>query len=739
MTEFTAVGSELVDRFTIVSSIPTPDSLSPRWRAADKVAGGEVLITPLAISIDPADVSTLKTLSARLQKLSHPHIRRHIGLWEYNTTLFIVDELSIQLGIDLDAALLSDEDLQSILTALEYAETLGFTHSSFDIPWFSSRAERPFLIQYLGWPLWSLTGKRTSPAGPAAQRFAHWLLKQTGSESFSTAGALALQPGLTDVARTIIAAGQREQAHRFSDLTQQLIYEGLAATITTSSNRLKPTPYAMATTPHRNATILAPSELDSKVSGFNPNHLLIGMALLIIAGFVFFVLPGLIGPNDRAPATATPRPATEASLLPVPGPAPIAQARDKIAREQVTALAEQFLRQLISLEDLGIGLWNAKKLAELNARAIEADESFRQSNNLQAVENYRALLKTVTELNNQLPELQETYLAAAQAALAQYEPTLALTNWEISARLNPNDQQIQSTWLKVKNIPAIQALIAEAALAKEKGELVTAKTILRKAVTLFEDWEPSQNALIAVNDAIAKEGYQNAMTAGFNQLAAGRYLEAEQAFQRALNLTKDNSEANDGLIQVQQARLNASIESQLQRAREAAIAGQWLDAKTAFEQILQTAPGINSIQSEIEQMNLRIAHQTALNNFLADPARLQSDTQFKSAQALAIEISQLAPPFGSLRALLPKLTRLITNARRPVVLTINSDEKTQITVLRRGEDGQLGTLRQRALTLIPGRYTLTGSRIGYRDVRQDITLDGEDRGTTITIICEEKI
>ena len=109
MTEFTAVGSELVDRFTIVSSIPTPDSLSPRWRAADKVAGGEVLITPLAISIDPADVSTLKTLSARLQKLSHPHIRRHIGLWEYNTTLFIVDELSIQLGIDLDAALLFGE------------------------------------------------------------------------------------------------------------------------------------------------------------------------------------------------------------------------------------------------------------------------------------------------------------------------------------------------------------------------------------------------------------------------------------------------------------------------------------------------------------------------------------------------------------------------------------------------------------------------------------------------------
>jgi len=447
----------------------------------------------------------------------------------------------------------------------------------------------------------------------------------------------------------------------------------------------------------------------------------------------------LIGPDDRAPSTAAPRPATEASLLPLPGPAPIEQARDKIAREQVTALAEQFLRRLISLEDFGIGLWDPEKLADLNARAIEADESFRQSNNLQAVENYRALLQTVTELNNQLPALQETYLTAAEAALAQGDPALSLTNWEISARLNPNDQQIQSIWLKVKNIPTIQALIAEAALAREKGELVSAKTILRKAVTLFEDWKPSQNALIAVNDAIAKEDYQNAMTAGFNLLAAGRYLGAEQAFQRALNLTEDNSAANDGLIQVQQARLKASIESQLRNAREAAVAGQWLDAKAAFEQVLQTAPGINSIQSEIEQINLRITHQTALNDFLADPARLQSDTQLKSAQTLAIEISQLAPPFGSLRALLPKLTRLITIARRPVVLTINSDEKTQITVLRRGQDGQLGTLRQRALTLIPGRYTLTGSRTGYRDVRQDITLDGEESGTTITIICEDKI
>jgi hypothetical protein len=72
-------------------------------------------------------------------------------------------------------------------------------------------------------------------------------------------------------------------------------------------------------------------------------------------------------------------------------------------------------------------------------------------------------------------------------------------------------------------------------------------------------------------------------------------------------------------------------------------------------------------------------------------------------------------------------------------LTITSDGQTQVTVLRIGAAGDLGQITTQQLTLIPGRYILVGSRPGYRDVRQELTLSVDEPNPSIAVICLDRI
>jgi len=53
--------------------------------------------------------------------------------------------------------------------------------------------------------------------------------------------------------------------------------------------------------------------------------------------------------------------------------------------------------------------------------------------------------------------------------------------------------------------------------------------------------------------------------------------------------------------------------------------------------------------------------------------------------------------------------------------------------------GRLGTLRRRSLELVPGSYTLTGSRPGYRDVRRQFDVAPGAAPPPVALRCQEAL
>ena len=78
----------------------------------------------------------------------------------------------------------------------------------------------------------------------------------------------------------------------------------------------------------------------------------------------------------------------------------------------------------------------------------------------------------------------------------------------------------------------------------------------------------------------------------------------------------------------------------------------------------------------------------------------------------------------------------IARADVPVSVALQSDNITQVTIYR---VGQLGTFAERSLDLVPGSYTVVGTRPGYRDVRREINVRPGAAPEPVVIRCEDRI
>ncbi len=67
---------------------------------------------------------------------------------------------------------------------------------------------------------------------------------------------------------------------------------------------------------------------------------------------------------------------------------------------------------------------------------------------------------------------------------------------------------------------------------------------------------------------------------------------------------------------------------------------------------------------------------------------------------------------------------------------MHSDNQTDVAIYKVGKFGKFSS---REIELKPGKYTIVGSRSGFRDVRKVITILADMADKTIQVRCEEPI
>ena len=233
------------------------------------------------------------------------------------------------------------------------------------------------------------------------------------------------------------------------------------------------------------------------------------------------------------------------------------------------------------------------------------------------------------------------------------------------------------------------------------------------------------------------KAFRQAMSTGLAALARGEYEAAHRAFEQAKRLEGDAAAAEEGLAMAAVSLQTARVVQHQRRALEFAKREQWAKAADQYEAALALAPQLSSARRMAPvARDLADLHQQ-LDFHLGNAKRLSAHSVLGEAEILLERAKTQSVPGPELQKKIGRLADIIDTYKKPISVTLTSDNKTEILLQR---VGRLGRFETHQLDLRPGNYTLVGSRGGYRDVRVTFTVEpGKPPTKPISIRCEDKI
>jgi hypothetical protein len=307
---------------------------------------------------------------------------------------------------------------------------------------------------------------------------------------------------------------------------------------------------------------------------------------------------------------------------------------------------------------------------------------------------------------------------------------VVLPRWQVRSQTATSDQAVTEKVVPQPFAP-MTGLAAPTASAFDSNALPQRRPSPTPLPTA-----PSRTSAPDIRSPAADDGYVAAVSEGLAAVDHRQWGVARTAFERAARLRPGTPEVADGLRRVEAGERLQSIAEDLRRARELEGEEAWQEAAEMYSSVLAIDPRSAEGLTGKRRTAARVALDEKLEFHIANPNRLTTPAVQQDA-AEVLDAARTTTPGGPrLASQITRLATLLELATTPVMVVLESDEMTAVTVYR---VGRLGTFARRELRLAPGMYTVVGTRDGFRDVRLQLVVDPATPLSPLLVRCTERL
>ena len=453
-----------------------------------------------------------------------------------------------------------------------------------------------------------------------------------------------------------------------------------------------------------------------------------GIALAAAAiGLVFFVLPRL-APEVPAPGMPGPEALSAAkggSESPAEDPA-----------AALEALQAGIAKRLATIERRAAAVWGAADFAAVKKAADAAAARAANGDLAAATADFGAIGKRLAGIESQAPAALAEQLRLGAVALAAGEPARARSAFGLAQRIDARNAAAAAGLKRAQALESAMPLVAEAANAVSAGRTAEAIELYEKALAADGGNQAARGGLLQARSALGASEYARVLASGFNALRAGDLGRARSDFGRASAMQPGASAPREGLEQLAAAEQARAGDVARERAAVLEASERWADALAIYDEVLGRDPSLQFAQAGRARAAPRAELARRLQLVIDRPDRLATQAVRAETEQLLDAARTLIPSGPVIRSQVARIELLLPAYDEAVRVAFESDNATDITIQR---VGTLGTFLHREIELKPGRYTVMGTREGFRDVRREITIAPGASGQTISVTCVEPI
>lgn len=389
-----------------------------------------------------------------------------------------------------------------------------------------------------------------------------------------------------------------------------------------------------------------------------------------------------------------------------------------------------------TLDEADLPAWNPDVSSNLTRLKQDALAQYRQG-------NYQRAIDIINEWQTRARKALVDWEIAFREEFSKanmYFKALSVEQAQLSiqkaVKLKPGDAGVISLQNRIRQLPKLKRLIEKAQIAKAENNIRKRYELLKQVKAVDPLWHEFDTELDSLRKKIREQTYSAAIARGLKAVADGNTKMARAALSQAKNIHPVREETQLLARKISTYSREYQHKEFMKKSDTAENDDDWPLALYTYTEALKKFPDDSYFIDGKRHAEKIVTLHKSLDDYVNRHHRLSSLRIAKLAEK-AVEQSRIysadSPTLNKKRT---DLEKLLADYNQPVELRIKSDGKTHIVVRR---IGNIGKVKNKTISLRPGKYTLEGKRQGYKTVLTTIELKLNQSSTRVDIVCNEPI